>query len=543
MGLRGGGALFALGALAAMPAWASDKADFEACDGRTHPGKQDDGMRGEASQMFFGGRIDIPVQVVSACTRALASPRLLPGQSLRRAHLLRARAAAYLRGGDAAKALADLDQAEAAVAGLAGNRFHQRSMGVSFLLLRALARAQSGDLTGAIPLAQAASAARPYSLQVQEVTAAILQAARPIGTASPSPWLAAGRLSPNSAAMALMKDADVGNFAGVLAIQPRVRIEWPGAAVTTPTGLMGFGGGEAPIVSNMIVSLHVAYARAATGDPAGARRDLAAVRAHIAAARPAPGAGILLEFQGATWNALDRYLDARAHQIDARIAVAEGRPTEAIGALVATPLPQDAITLDLLTALKAATPPKDAGLVPDIAPFVKGLAATRTKGLSDMVPRTLLAPETPRSVVDYERARPNILGALVGGALSMGTSLLGGINRTDGFRTTENPDGTTKVEFIGNTPSAALVQEMTLLRAAEVARAAGKPGFVIVERKDFSRRMRTTRGGMEISNVATGFKTELTIRCVDAGAEPDRALDAVAIIDSLGPLYYEEKKT
>ena len=54
--------------------------------------------------------------------------------------------------------------------------------------------------------------------------------------------------------------------------------------------------------------------------------------------------------------------------------------------------------------------------------------------------------------------------------------------------------------------------------------------------------MTTSRGGIPISSVAQGYKTELTIRPVDAGAEPERALDAIAIIDALGPLYYEEKQ-
>jgi len=63
----------------------------------------------------------------------------------------------------------------------------------------------------------------------------------------------------------------------------------------------------------------------------------------------------------------------------------------------------------------------------------------------------------------------------------------------------------------------------------------------VVERKDFVRQLKTMQYGTEISSVPQGFKTELTIRCVDAGVEPDRALDAVAIIDALGPLYYEEK--
>src|SRR3712207_417072 len=96
-----GAFLLALGVVAAAPAQASDKKDFEACDGRVHPAKQSDGMRGEAPQGMFP-RTSSPNLTIAACTRALASPRLLPGQSLRRAHLLRARAAAQLQAGETA---------------------------------------------------------------------------------------------------------------------------------------------------------------------------------------------------------------------------------------------------------------------------------------------------------------------------------------------------------------------------------------------------------------------------------------------------------
>jgi hypothetical protein len=223
--------------------------------------------------------------------------------------------------------------------------------------------------------------------------------------------------------------------------------------------------------------------------------------------------------------------------VEARIAVAEGRHGDAISALVGAPLPKDAATAELMRALKAQAPAKDAALVPDAGSFAADAAGERREVLARLAGRALITPETPRAVVDYEKSRPNILGALVGGALSMGTSLLGGIDRLDGFRSTANPDGTTKVAFVGNTPSAMLVQEMTLLRAAEVTRAAGKPAFVIVDRKDFSRSLRTTRAGMEISNVPTGFKSEMSIRFLDS----PRALEALAVIDALGPLYYEEK--
>ena len=295
------------------------------------------------------------------------------------------------------------------------------------------------------------------------------------------------------------------------------------------------------MLSGMIVSLDTAYARAATGDPAGARRDLEDLRAKLPTLIPSPVEGAASELVSPVKAAVDKFVEMRGRQIEARIATAEGRTGDAIAMLVAAPMPRDAATVELLTALKAAVPARDGSLVPDASPFLKDVGERRRNELAEVIPTVLIAPETPRAVVDYERARPNILGALIGGALSMGTSLLGGIDRTDGFRSKVNPDGTTNVEFIGNTPSAALVQEMTLLRAAELARTAGKPAFVIVDRKDYSRTMRTMRYGTEISSVPTGFKTELSIRFVDAGVETERALDAVKVIDAMAPLYYEEK--
>jgi hypothetical protein len=524
----------------AMPAQASDKQDFEACDGRIHPGKQDDGMRGEVGREVYGIPLAARGDTVAACNRALASPRLLPTQTLRRAHLLRARAAAYLRSGDAAKALADLDLAETAAAGASGDRFYQRSMAVSLKLLRAIALAQKDDMIGAVPLARAAMEARPYALQIQQVGAAILQAARPVvGAPSPSPWTPAMRLEPEAAVKALVSEAEVGNFAGVLALRPSASLTWPTKPIPA-FALVARSREASQLLSAMITSLHIAYARAATGDSAGARRDLADARAKVATARPRPAEGEPLS--GATVSAnsaIDGYIEVRARQIEARIAAAEGRYGDAISALIAAPMPRDAATIELLATLRAKMPTKDTAMLPDMAPFRTELLERRRKDLGELAAAALIAPETPRAVVDYERARPNILGALVGGAFSMGTSLLGGIKRTDGFRSTPNPDGTTKVEFIGNTPSTALVQEMTLLRAAEIARSAGKSGFVIVDRQDFSRRLTTTRYGVEISSIPTGFKTELTIRFVDAGAEGDRAFDATAIIDALGPYYYE----
>lgn len=534
--------MIALGALAAAPVAAQTKQDFVACDGRVHPGKQDDGMRGPAGTSGTFGLSLFGGDVVGACTRALGSPRLLPTQALRRAHLLRARAAAHLRAGEIAKANEDLDAAEAATSGLATDPFFRRSMGVSFMLLRAIAKAHSGDLAAAVPLARTAMNERPYALQVQEVGAAVLQAARPTGAGSASPWTALSRLAPSFAATALIEEAQAGNFAGVLALRSGAEPEWPTERVA-PLALATRDEGATKLLAATMTSLHVAYARATTGDPAGAKRDLAEVRSRVAALRPEAATGALPLLTADLATGLDKYVDARARQIEARVAVAEGRPSDAIAALIAAPMPKDAATVDLLKALKLAMPAKEANLVPDVGAFAAASDLERRKALTAAVSAALIAPETPRAVVDYERSRPNVLGALIGGALSMGTSLLGGIDRLDGFRSTANPDGTIRVEFIGNSPSMTLIQEMTLLRAAEVAHAAGKPAFVVIGRKDYSRRMTMTQYGREISSVPTGYKSELTIRPMDADAAGDRGLNAMAIIDALGPLYYEKKPT
>lgn len=533
--------LFACAILMAPAAYASDKRDFEGCDGRIHPGKQDDGLRGEAAQnsySFFGGVRGIDI---AACTRALASPRLLPTQRLRKAHLLRARAAGYLQSAEIDNAIADLDLAEKETSDLANDRFFRRSLGVSLSLMRALALTYKGQNDGVASLLSAAKETRPYSLQVQYGVAEISQASRKIGDGSPSPWLTVIKLEPAAAINAVIQEAELGNFANALKLAQGVKLEWPTQSLQ-PYGLLSPNAQTSSLLSSVIMTLHTAYARAATGDVEGARQDLSRLEEGVAPALATSPQASVSNVQSPARNALKDFMALRRRQIEARIATAEGRTNDALSALVGSGMPRDAATIELLTALRAALPAQGGLVVPDITSFEKDLAEKRRKDLIEIVRKLLVAPETPRSVVDYERARPNIVGALIGGALTMGTSLLGGINRTDGFRSTDNADGTTKVEFIGNTPSAALVQEMTLLRAAELAKSAGKNAFVIVDRKDFTRTMQSTRNGMVISSVNNGFKTELTVRFIENTGDMPYAFGTDEVLDSLGPLYYEEAR-
>ena len=538
----------ALGAASALHA--GDTEDFSGCDGRMKPKSKEDGMRGEAAisgYSFLGGRTANPKTKIDACNRALANPKLLPGQTLRKAHLLRARAAAYLEQGEYQTALVDLDAAETVLTPIAQEPFHRRSMGASLLLLRALAKAGAGELDEAARLADEAKALRPYAVQVQFAAAMVRHAARPIREPSPSPWGELIRLEPGLRRLTIGREAEVANFAGVVEAAKAAPIAWPDKPVG-PYALLATQGPGAEFASALDASVHLAYAQAATGDVAASRETIALVREKIAGMTAAPKK-IPAAAESAAPTAVDpmieltkAFVEPRLRLAEARIALAEGRTDEAREAVIGPKLAMNAAALELVEALAKA------GAFPGGSPLkgadtlVPGLAKERNRNLGKLAATLLIAPESPRTLIDYKQSRPNILAALVGGALSMGTSLLGGIQRTQGFRSSTNPDGTVRVEYMGSTPSAPMVQEMTLLRAAELAQAAGKPRFTIVDRKDYARFLAMTRYGIEESRTPTGYKTELTIRMLDATAADAASFDAVAIIDALGPLYYEAKR-
>jgi hypothetical protein len=285
-------------------------------------------------------------------------------------------------------------------------------------------------------------------------------------------------------------------------------------------------------LNTLAATFSVAYAEAAAGNGDLARQRLEEVRARLALLAAGGSAGAEV-----TRLMSERIAGPRFAQVEARLALEEEGPEAALAKITEVGLPADAASLELLRAIKDRAPE---GLrVPDPEAIAAQVAKEGAADLGRLAPSLLIAPESARKLIDYKQSRPNILGALVGASLTMGASLLGGISRTTGFRSTANADGTTTVEYVGSTNSGPMVQEMTLLRAAELAREAGKGGFAIVDRKDYQRFVATTQYGVEISRVPSGYKTELTVRFLDADAPAPAAFDAVAVIDDLGPLYYE----
>lgn len=506
--------------------------DFAGCDGLMKPKSKDDGMRGVASLpgYSFSGSAGSPQTTIAACTRALTGGNLLPTQTIRRAHLLRARAAAKLRMGAVAEAVGDLDEAERAIASARGERFFDRSLGASLDLLRALATAQSGDPVAALPLADKAVAARPFALPLQLVAAMIRDAARSVDPKVPHEWDAIVHLDTTLGPSLIQLEASRGHFDGVLRIAELAPLAVAEQGDTKESDVLASLGrqGQA-LLSAARAGHHLAYAHAAKGRPADARTALEQAQATYARLTGAP---VVPAATVATDAAKPKDLFAdRRRMIEARIALAEGRVDEA-DKLAASPLPFGAEAIDLKAAIFAARDTKTVSVSPAAAAF-------EYAKLGQLADALLIAYESPRLVIDYQKSKPNVLAALVGAAFSMGTTLLQGVPKTSGFKETANPDGTITVEYLGSTPSATMVQEMTLLRAAEVTRATGKPGFALATRRDFTRYMTATQYGAVLSRTPAGHKTELVIRLLDT-PEGARAtgFETAAVIDGLGPLYY-----
>lgn len=524
--------------------------DFAACDGRMKPKSKDDGMRGVASEKvgFAETFMGAPSArggasaTILACTKVLESEHLLPTQKLRRAHLLRARAAAYLEQGTTGSALADLAAAEAAVVDRRGEVFFDRSMGASLDLLRAMALVQSDKSAEALPLAEKAMQLRPYALQVQMAAAMIRDAARTPATAAQSPWDNLLRIMPEAAPSLIAREVDLGNFEAATRIADHAPINvMPRKSLTKTSSLADAVQGATIDIRKLSGALDLAFAYAATGNLAKAREHMEFARDGFSSPSKPLVANAVTPSATVGTSAIERLLAPKIALAEARIAVAEGRVDEARRAAIGK-LPASAATVALYHAIAAA----DDGAPPKGLAEIEADIATRRSPASKMIGKlaetVLIAPESSRSVIDYEKSRPDFLRAFVGAALSMGTTLLSGVEKTAGFKEIANADGTITVEYLGSTPAAAMVQEMTLLRAAELTRQAGKPRFAIETRRDFTRYLTQSQYGRPINRTPTGHKTELTIRTLDEGTKHEGlAIEVAEVVGRLGPLYYEDQ--
>lgn len=523
----------ALALLSAVPA-AAEKRDFHQCDGLSNPGKGgESGMAPALSTSGFAFPSSPGAKtVIDSCTAALADPRLQPRQALRRSHLLRARAVAQLQAGNPDAALADVDAAIAAAGPLASDPLFARSMGGSFELIRAAAALAKGNRAEARRLAAVAAARRPYSASIQMVAATVGQRARDPGAAGGTAFTTLVPIVPDALKLQFLSELEAGRFAAATAIYPR--LPKPAAPAFPVFNLYAQ-------LDPLLIASGAGYAFAATGHPDRARAIMADARTRLDTSlaprtddkgKPLPALDMIAQ-------PLRTYLERNTGLVEARALVADRKPLDALKLLVGRELPVNAQSIELLTALKAALPAEQRALAPDPALLETKLAEQRKAETLDVAAlrRGMAAPETSRTMADYQKAQSGFLYSFFAGA---GAS-------SDGFKSkTDAQTGITTVEFIGNAASQPTVEELTLLRAADLARAAGKPGFIILARRDYSRVMQMTQGysRIPISSTPAGFRSELDVRFVDPAALPpelaserDRVLDVATVWSTLAPLY------
>ncbi len=476
---------------------------------------------------------------VAACTIVLADPVLGDAYWVRRINLLRARAVHNLEAGNADAALADL----ASIDGVAGPRsadvFYARSYGAGNALLTGFGQASRGDFAAAAIQAEKAATMRPWTLSVQTIAAVLLASDH---VASPGELALADqlvRLDPGTRGNRADRRAEAGDWKGALA-------DWDAAP-------------KQPAIGENLVRLGVmAYAAAMTGDAPHAALLMDQMRtvadgvtkmldanAAIAAAQTAStnanadpakpsSAAISADYSAYATKLRDR-LNAQVAGsealVKARLALNAGKADAAATILADVaklePTPE---TLRLIDAVMTAQSPagrngaaaqKLIASRTNTATMLAAVPAIRFAALFDALP----APEDAATLNSYS------------GQWGLGL-------KSTGFKVTQaKPPAThTTIQFVGDVSSRGAVEEMTLLRAADSAVAAGKPGFIIIARRDYQRYSQMTYGGSPIGERSpAGYQSELDVEFVDPANAEDRYIAAADVQAALAPLYVKAK--
>jgi hypothetical protein len=479
------------------------------CDGYGKATKAGDGMTEYAIVLLmfsppgYGttGKID-PVygrQAVTSCDTALDG--LPKDQWRRRVSLLRARALHRLEALQTTDVLEDLDQAAAVGQPGASDVLFQRSQGLGVDLVRVFALRRLGRTDDAKARGALLVEARPYDRGSLSSTSIALGDA--IGDADAEKLdLAMARLVPGMRVVTFQAAFDEGRFDQVLELYPYLQgAPHEGVKSVFPLETMGMR----------------AYALAALGRSAEARAILAPARS-------------------ATLTKAGDMVVARWTQaVERRIMVSEGRAAQVIATLDAAPLVGDGSGVDTLLALAKTLPDKDAAAPRQAALDLRGkLRGGRRSASGDQdtveLFRHLPEAETTGRLPPWREAKKPMLA--MKGSQADTTAL--------GYRETVAPDGLVTVRYRGGNSSGGSVEEMALLRAAYLARQAGKKGFVVVGRRDTAWTVDTTYYGTTIRKDPGGFETEIDVRFDDPPADGAAlwvGLEADVVYAALAPIY------
>jgi hypothetical protein len=553
---------------------------FSACDGFGMPSSGGDGMtnyamvwgifnppgygttaRGDSAQSAAG---------IAACDAALADAHLKPEYWMRRVNLLKARALHRLETGNVADALKDLDLARQAVPQDA-DIFYQRSLGLDLALVRAYALRRSGDVAGGARMAREAWVQRPWT-RLTGYGAII--ALGPLADEGENLQVMQGvaRLQPQLLNDMFARAFDAGRWSEVIALYPQQ---------LTPLRRRSAGYGGSFIEVDYLDRVEdeifwatrsgaQAFALASTGRPDAARAVLVAARERLAHALTPPTPPPPLppppenprSFKARPPAEIDKRkraeaeaayrqrvsensriasrataaLDSWSRLVERRISMDTAPVADLLAGIKTAPVPRGSVGVSLLLALEARAAPADrpalAALIKQVTPGPEPLPELPASELFKALPDA----ETLGRLTPYKQRSYNFwTGSENGFTVREVTS------KDDlGFQ----EDGVIQVTFRGVQSPAAVVEELALLQAADLARAKGKKGFIVLRRYDIRHTINTTQYGTVLRSDPAGYETQYDIVLVDPAnlparysGSPWRVIDAQTVWNDLSPIY------
>ena len=534
-----------------LPAAAATPAYFSACDGYGAPNKNGDGMLKPANALFglfipspgYGDTRQRPSALgeagIAACDQALADPRLLPIYWMRRVSLLRARAIHDLNRGRTDDALADLKHAMDAAQAPA-DPYYRRSLGLGIELVRAAVLEKAGKTEEAAQLASEVGAERPYDAEIARAALAINYRASGDRKALAENLRKLAKLDPTSLPGLIEQEMALDQFDEAIRLRRMVVLQ-----VVKPDG--GWQTDTAAIdAQNVVKGAHldgqIAYALAATHRADAARKALVAARAAVDAGcppvDPSPGRARLSRQQreleirrGDTKDSATRVLDEWTKYVELRILVDTDPNSERLHDFVAATRIASATTTDIMRAIAHSTAPDQA------------IAALNLPAM-----QAVLDKEHEKIVFSPEllvRLLPETETAARVGRYAAGSKSFWSLNTNGFYVKPASIAGATTVEYDDVQSSAAMVEEMALLRAADLARQAGKKGMILLDRRRYERTLTvSTMYGAIQNSRPTGYTAEYDVLFVDPAKLPAdhadeawRVIDTDAVYASLASIY------
>jgi hypothetical protein len=540
---------------------------YRGCDGYGAASSDGDGMTELATVLLifsppgYGntarGTTSSGAAGIADCDAALAD---LPTKHwMRKVSLLRARAMHRLDGNDAAGALADLDLA-AAAASNADDPLYTRSLGLGVTFVRAFALRKSGDTKGGETLVLKALEQRPFNRQ------SIVSAFIAVGPNAPAADIekvqhTLARLLPTEIDKLFVGALADGKFQEAISLYPQLTPYREIGQVNISEGRLrerAMRDFAAAMLFKTSRAGGYAFALAAMGRNAEAQAVLSSAREELKHDSEVPPLDPSLspserarqtayrEEETASRQkavaAAGKSLDIWSAFAGLRQAIDQGKAADVLKGLQSQTGRHGWPDIQLLDAILAKLPKSDKASIA-AAQAMKAswgaITVTSQEAGLDTFFKALPEPETLNRVPRYEPGRQPLFGTSdrYAGMIANGYQQRG-----------PDADGILTVSFRGENSTASMIEEMALLRAADLARQAGKKGIIIVDRHDTAFTISTESYGTVVRTDPDGYETDLDVLFVDPNVLPEkyrdhawRVIDTDAAYNSLAPVYIRPK--